>query len=294
MENLKKVILNQIDYFHWEELDSQTYKLLYYDNKGERNERTISKTLLDKALKIFDGKTHLIKRTSGAYSLATPSQLLIYHNPNLAPSAPLSLESLKVNAKFIDLDRDKNGAITNNKLVVYFKNVHPSMFRTMEDKQDPFKNQYWLDLGHQIIPITVFDFFRDDKEMIKALFVKTEALKLISNQTKGQKEALTIYAAPEAVLRVSLPEESQAVIEQHTMTRSLTKQNLKLEIPEFLRFGPPQLIPTGSPMDVLTHYLRVCHDPHSIAIKQSFLSVLEKPHSESNSCLMPFGVFERA
>ncbi|NBY20129.1 hypothetical protein EBQ74_07775 [bacterium] len=99
---------------------------------------------------------------------------------------------------------------------------------------------------------------------------------------------------PEAVLRVSLPQETEEVIEQHTLTRSVSKPSTKVEIPTFLQFGPSQLIPTGAVMDVLTHYLRVCHDPHSLAIKQSFLTALEKAHNDTHSHLMPFGVFERA
>ena len=292
MESQKKVSLAQIDCFHWEELDSTTYKLTYYDEQGKLHERTIPKTDLQRALNIFDGKTHLIKRSSGAYSPATPTQLLIYHHHNSTQSSPLSQQAIKITAKFIDLERDNNGLICSNKLIVYFKNVQPTAVRVMEERTDPFKHQYWLDLGPEIIPVTVFDFFRDDKELIRALFVKSDELKEISKKSRGLKQQITVYSAPEAILRVSLPEESQEVIEQHTQSRSIARPSIKVEIPQLLQFGRPLLIPTGSPMEVLTHYLRVCHDPHSIKIKQSFLSVLEKRQTESQSHLLPFGVFE--
>lgn len=294
MESAKKTLLSQIDCFHWEEQDADNYNLVYYDDQGERHQRLLPKSILELSLKLFDGKTHLIKRSSGAYSPATPSQLLIYHDPRKDSSSSLDLSSLRISAKFIDLERDADGLISSNKLVVYLKNVNPTTFRLMTDKEDPFKHQYWLDLGPNITPITVFDFFRDERELINALFVKTEDLKYISEQSRGQKLQIPIYSVPEAVLRVSLPEESEEVIEQHTATRSLLRPSAKVEIPKFLQFGPPQLIPTGAAMDVLTHYLRVCHDPHSMAIKQSFLKALEKAHGETHSHLMPFGVFERA
>lgn len=294
MESEKRSLISQIDCFHWEQQDADNYNLVYYDSQGQRHQRTLPKEILELSLKLFDGKTHLIKRSSGAYSPATPSQLLIYHDPNKAPSSVLDLTSLRISAKFIDLERNSEGIIISNKLVVYLKNVSPNTFRLLNDKEDPYKHQYWLDLGPTIVPITVFDFFRDEKEMINALFVKTEELKLISEQQRGQKAKITVYSAPEAVLRVSLPQEAEEVIEQHTLTRSISKPSTKVEIPTFLQFGPSQLIPTGAVMDVLTHYLRVCHDPHSLAIKQSFLTALEKAHNDTHSHLMPFGVFERA
>lgn len=296
MKSDKKNLLNRIDCFHWEELDEKNYKLIYYDNQGNRAERAVSKALLDSTLKLFDGKTHLIRRSSGAYSPATPSQLLIYHAPNIEGLTANPEELLRVNARFIDLERNKDGQIISEKLVAYHKNVHPSVFRLMTEKEDPFRHQYWLDLGNEIIPVTVFDFFRGENEIIKALFVKTDDLRIISNQTRGQKKEIEIYSAPEAVLRISLLEESREVVEQHTLTRSLAsiKRPERCEIPIFLTFGPPQLIPTGAPISVLNHYLRICNDPHAEALKRSFLAELEKPKLTEDDALMPFGLFERA
>jgi hypothetical protein len=296
MKNDKKNLLGRIDCFHWEELDAKNYKLIYYDNHGNRAERAVPKDLLDSTLKLFDGKTHLIRRSSGAYSPATPSQLLIYHAPNIESSLASSGELLRVNARFIDLERNQEGQIVSEKLVVYHKNVHPSVFRLMTEKEDPFRHQYWLDLGSEIVPVTVFDFFRGENENIRALFVKTDDLRIISNHPRGLKKQIAIYSAPEAVLRVSLPEESREVVEQHTLTKSIAsiKRPERCEIPDFLTFGPPQLIPTGAPIGVLNHYLRICHDPHAESIKQSFLSALEKPKLTDEEALMPFGLFERA
>jgi hypothetical protein len=296
MKNDKKQVLSRIDCFHWEELDENNYKLIYYDQEGNRAEKPIPKDLLESTLKLFDGKTHLIRRSSGAYSPATPSQLLIYPKANAEKSNENPGELLRVNARFIDLERDKNGQIVSEKLVVHHKNVHPSVFRLMTEKEDPFRHQYWIDLGNEITPVTVFDFFRGENEIIKALFVKTDDLRIISNQQRGQKKQIAIYSAPEAILRVSLPEESREVVEQHTLTKSVAsiQKMEKCEIPKFLTFGPPQLIPTGAPLNVLNHYLRICHDPHAESLKQSFLSVLEKPKTIDEEELMPFGLFERA
>ncbi|MSP18451.1 MAG: hypothetical protein EXR74_02650 [Bdellovibrionales bacterium] len=295
MTALNKKKLTKVDCFYWEEFDALNYKLIYYDPQGNKTEKVILKEFLDDTLKIFDGKTHLLKRTSGAYSPATPIQFLIYHNPAIDSSKPMAHDLIRINAQFIDLERNNNRTIVSETMVAHNKNVHPSSFRLMTKGEDPFKHQYWLDLGHTIIRISVFDFFRDNKDIVKALFVETDDLEKIAAQNKGKKTAIAIYSAPEAVLRMSLPEESQAVVEAHTLSRSLIsiKRSLDQHVPKILEFGPPLLIPTGSTVDVLNHYLRVCHDPHSLSMKRSFLSALEKPNPNKGEILMPFGVFER-
>lgn len=296
MQASKKTELSQIDCFHWEELDKHTYKLTYYDPAGKRAERTISKSALDSALRLFDGKTHLIRRSSGAYSPALPSKLMIYHEPNQATSSSYKSNILKVNAQFLDFERNSEGQILSNKLVVQNKNVSPESFRILAEKDDPYVHQYWLDLGQSIIPVSVFDFFRSEDELVRASFVLTEELKAISKNERGKKIAITVYSAPESVLRLSLPDELSQVIEAHTSTRSIQTMNPSeaQKIPEFLTFGSPVLVPTGSSMEVLKHYLRVCQDPHSVSMKQTFLSVLEKPiEKPEETQLMPFGVFER-
>ena len=148
----------------------------------------------------------------------------------------------------------------------------------------------------EIIPISVFDFYRTETSLIKALFVKTADLQRISGQRRGHKQQITIYSAPESVLRVSLPEEIKDVIEVHTLSRSLQEINQTSDsgIPGFLQFGPPQTIPTGSPVNVLNQYLRICQDPHAGAMKKSLLNVMEQPLEGENTHLLPFGVFERA
>ncbi len=297
MESLKKVVLSPIDCFHWEELDAQNYRLVYFDPQGNQAEKIISKEKLESALKLFTGKTHLVKRSTGAYSPALPSKLMIYHCPLENSKIHESDNFLRVNAKFLDFERDSHGHILSDKLIAHDKSVDPDSFRLLTDKDDPFKHQYWIDLGSEIVAVTVFDFFRTQDDLIRASFVKTEDLKAISLAARGQKKPITIYSAPEAVLRVSLPKEIRDVIEAHTASRSILAiaPDKKIDIPEFLQFGPPQNIPTGSSIEVLNHYLRVCLDPHSISMKKSFLSVLEKPLvNKDETQLMPFGVFERA
>ncbi len=295
MTALHKKKLTKVDCFYWEEFDALNYKLIYYDAQGNKTGKVISKEILDDTLKIFDGKTHLLKRSSGAYSPATPIQFLIYHDPAIDSSEPMAHDLIRINASFIDLERNSNRTIVSETMVAQNKNVHPSSFRLMKKGEDPFNHQYWLDLGHNIIRISVFDFFRDDKDIVKALFVETEILEKIAAQDRGKKTAITIYSAPEAVLRMSLPEEAGKVVEAHTLSRSLIsiRNSLEQQVPKILEFGRPLLIPTGSPVDVLNHYLRVCLDPHAVSMKRSFLSVLEKPIPTKGEILMPFGVFER-
>lgn len=296
MQAARKQKLSQIDCFHWEEVDAHHYKLIYYDPQGHKAEKIIPKKTLDAALQLFDGKTHLIKRSSGAYSPALPSKLMIHHETAENKGSSQSENILMVNAQFLDFERNKQGHIIKNKLIVHNKNVPPEAFRVLAEKEDPFVHQYWLDLGQSIIPISVFDFFRSEDDRIRASFVKTEELKAISKTDRGQKIPITIYTAPESTLRVSLPSEASEVLETHTSTRSLVSVRLDqpLDIPDFLKFGTPLAIPTGSSMEVLKHYLRVCQDPHSAAMKQSFLSALEKPlENPDETQLMPFGLFER-
>ncbi|MBM4303742.1 MAG: hypothetical protein FJ112_05390 [Deltaproteobacteria bacterium] len=293
----KKAILSPIESFHWKELDDKHYRLSFYDLQGHQAEKTISKEILDSALKLFNGKTHLIKRSSGGYSPAFPNKLLIYHSLDSETPQELQGNILRINATFLDFERNDRNEIISSKLILHNKNVSPSSFRLLADKEDPFKHQYWLDSGSQIIPVSVFDFFRSQDEIIRACFVKTKDLNTISKVERGQKRPITIYSAPESVLRVSLPEEANSVVECHTASMSLlalSKDNNSLDIPDFLKFGPPQTIPTGSPIDILNHYLRICQDPHSISLKKSFLSVLERPiEIQDESNLLPFGVFER-
>jgi hypothetical protein len=294
---LKKAILSPIDCFHWEAIDDKNYRLIFYDSQGNQAEKTISKEILDSALKLFNGKTHLIRRSSGEYSPALPGKLLIYNSSNNETPQELEGNILRINATFLDFERNARNEIISTKLVLHNKNVSPSSFRLLEDKEAPFKHQYWLDSGTQIIPVSVFDFFRSQNDLIRACFVKTEDLKIVSKAERGQKRSITIYSAPESVLRVSLPDESHSVVECHMASKSilaLSKDN-NTDIPDFLKFGPPQTIPTGSPIEVLNHYLRVCQDPHSISLKNSFLSALERPiETKDETDLMPFGVFERA
>jgi hypothetical protein len=295
MSTEMKKELSRIDCFHWEEFNSDTYKLVYVDAERQKNERLIAKATLDAALKIFNGKSHLIPRSTGAYSPTTPSQLLIFHNPFATAQSLIGEDFLRISTRFIDLERNAQGELLSLKRVVQHKSVRPSAFRLLDNQDSPFNLQYWLDLGHQILPISVFDFFRGEDEIIYALFAKTRDLKLASQRPKGERIEMRLYCAPEAVLRVSLPEETNKVIERYTATRSVVANpnEKSLETPEFLQFGSPISLPTGAPIEVLNHYLRICQDPHASSMKQSFLHVLEQPLSNEES-LMPFGVFERA
>ena len=294
MQGDTKAQLSAIDCFSWETVSEATNKLVYYDAQGKRFERLVSKALMEKTLTLFDGKPHLVRRSSGGYSPAYPVEMLVYHSPGNTQNEAGIPPSIRVRVRMLDLERDSNNHVISEKLVVQYKVVPPTDLVSAPPNLVPSTQRYLMDFGHGIIPISVFDYYRDLRELVQACFVRTDELNSISKAARGSKVPLQTYRLPEPVLRIAI-DKDVAVSHDYTQAIQNMKKLVQLHrelVPERLQAGIPLSVPTGSSPDVLLHYLRISKDPDTNHFRKPLLTVLEKP-KEEDSLLLPFGVFER-
>ena len=295
MPGVTERVLSLIDCFSWETVDAKTNKLIYYDNQGKRFERIISKEIMERTLGLFDGKSHLVRRSTGGYSPAHPTEMLVYHTPGQTAHEANQTPIIRVRVRMIDVERDGKQHISGDGLVVQYKSVSPEDIQVTPKDLEPFGLQYLMDFGYGIIPLSVFEFYRDMRELVQACFVRTDEIEAAAKAPRGSKVLIQTYRIPEPVLRLALPNSAQAkqdLKEAKNNLNRLVQAGIDI-IPPYFKAGPQMSIPTGSTPDMLLHYLRIAKDPEVHAMSKPLLTILDKPRDEEDSQLLPFGVFER-
>lgn len=290
-DKLQKV-LSPIECFSWEPVDEKTHKLVYYDKSGKRFERLVPKETIEQTVKLFDGRSRLVLRNSGGWTACHPIQVLIYHAPGDTQNEITQEPIIRVRLRLVDLERDEKQKVTGQRLVVHYKVVPPNLVIEPQKQVNPLNHKFVMDFGSGVVPISVFDFYRDSRELVQAVFVRTDELEEAAKEPRGSKIPIQTYRIPEPAIRILLNEAAHKDFKRAKENLIWLKRTESEVIPEILKSGEPIAIPTGTSTDVLLHYLRVSRDPDTRELRKPLLEALENP-KEEDSQLLPFGVFER-
>jgi hypothetical protein len=278
-----------IEYFLWKHSDAAPDRLVYYDNAGNYYEKEVAPEIIEKALKVFDGRRRSAPRQTGGQIMVEPYQLvLVSEGDREAPP------QVRIRVKFTDLKYDPLMGARSPQYLTYSETLSP------EELADPFPLSYYgpqtfvMNFGQGLVPIYVFHHETDENENTTVYFIELKDLDTALNCPAGEKVPVQVYQVNRDALRYASDISRGGQPSEYELARENYRRLLAAgasPIPEGFKVGTPILVPAGGTMQDIRHYLRIMQqrkngkpgasDPIYISIQR-----------EESGELMPFGILE--
>jgi hypothetical protein len=262
-------------------------KLVYYDRKGHRFEKTVGRQEVDEALKVFDGAPRAVARSTGGIIRAIPHQLVMYDAVEGGKTTP----QIRIKVKFKEYKRDSQGRW------IFHESVVGSKILTVEELANPFSYQldgqqrFMLDFGQGTVPVYVFRYAIEPSGKILALFAELDAVKQAILQPPGNQITVQAYFIDRDLLRYACTsnrfeqDEYQLALKNYNMLKSSGEEIF----PKTLRFSEPVTIKTGISYQEFRHLISKEAKKNKPKDMQLPTKTIFKDQDDE---LVPFGLLE--
>jgi hypothetical protein len=277
-----------IEYFLWKHSDNREDKLIYYDHKGTYYEKTVDRAMIDRALKVFDGRPRAVHRSNGGLITVEPYQLVLMGGEK--DQAP----HVRVRVKFKDLKYDESRRVISNQTVEYTKTVLP------EELVEPFpflyqgNQSFVMNFGQGLVPVYLFHLDEDAAGNATAFFIEYRDLDRALHCPSGEKALVQAYSLSRDVIRLASDKPDAEGLSEYDRAR-LNYDRLVASganpIPECFKTGDPIQVPAGGTMQDVRHYLRILMQRQRGGAglwEPIYISIQREDSGE----LMPFGALE--
>lgn len=250
-------------------------QIICYDSDGNRRLKRIAEPLYQQILKMFNGKLHAVKRSSGGMGLALPVGLKFKNETAEEVTDPREVAVIMKCIQFDSSARTADSSSHSLCKVIPFSQIQEGFEISIDGEQ-----RCVVDLGMGIIPIQVVGYFKSGSGQEMASFLDyTSHAKLAA---RVELSPVQLYCIPKECLRQARAEAELESARQNWERLIICE---KAVIPEVLKMNEPFVLQGCSSFQSLRDQLSEMQD-------KTILWKSPSPIEVSTEGLLPFGLFE--